>query len=52
MKIRSNQILAGDTVVWLQSIPDASIDMVITSPPYWNLRDYGCSGQIGLEQTV
>jgi site-specific DNA-methyltransferase (adenine-specific) len=29
-----------------------SIDCIITSPPYWNLRDYGVDGQFGLEKTV
>lgn len=30
-------------------LPDECIDCVITSPPYWGLRDYGYEGQIGLE---
>ena len=30
-------------------IPDRSIDCVVTSPPYWGLRDYGIDGQLGLE---
>jgi DNA modification methylase len=30
---------------------DACVDCVITSPPYWNLRDYGNAGQIGLERS-
>ncbi len=33
----------------LPEIPDESIDVVITSPPYWGLRDYGVEGQLGLE---
>ena len=28
-----------------------SVDTVVTSPPYWSLRDYGVEGQLGLEQT-
>lgn len=32
-------------------LPDASVDVVVTSPPYWQKRDYGVSGQIGLEAT-
>ena len=32
-------------------IPDESIDCVVTSPPYWGLRDYGLGGQLGLEPT-
>jgi hypothetical protein len=30
---------------------DGCVQTVVTSPPYWGLRDYGNSGQIGLEQT-
>lgn len=32
-------------------IPDESIQCVVTSPPYWGLRDYGVAGQFGLEKT-
>jgi DNA modification methylase len=32
-------------------LPDGSVQCVVTSPPYWGLRDYGHDGQIGLEQT-
>lgn len=35
----------------LRDLPDNSVQMVITSPPYWGLRDYGVEGQIGLEAT-
>lgn len=35
----------------LRQLPDSSIDCVITSPPYWQLRDYGYDGQWGLEDT-
>lgn len=31
----------------LRFIPDGSVDFVMTSPPYWNLKDYGHPGQIG-----
>ena len=47
-----NTILAGDVLDRLSELPDASIDCVITSPPYYQLRDYGVSGQLGLEATV
>ena len=30
-------------------IPSESVDCVVTSPPYWGLRDYGIDGQLGLE---
>lgn len=39
----------GDARLKLAEIPDNSIDCVVTSPPYWGLRDYGVDGQIGLE---
>lgn len=31
--------------------PDGCVDTVVTSPPYWGLRDYGVAGQLGLEKT-
>lgn len=47
-----NKIICGDTLEVLKEIPDESIDMVITSPPYWGLRRYGdYKEQIGLEPT-
>ena len=41
----------GDARDLLPETPDATADTVITSPPYWGLRDYGVEGQIGLEPT-
>src|SRR3970040_1908506 len=41
----------GDVREALRSLPAESVHWVITSPPYWGLRDYGCDGQIGLEPT-
>jgi len=32
-------------------LADGSVHMCVTSPPYWGLRDYGVSDQIGLEAT-
>jgi DNA modification methylase len=46
-----NQILCGDAQDILKQLPDESIDCVVTSPPYWGLRDYGVKGQIGQEPT-
>lgn len=42
-------ILCGDCLEKLQFIKSNSIDCCVTSPPYFNLRDYGATGQIGLE---
>lgn len=36
----------------LQKMNDDSVDCVVTSPPYWGLRDYGADGQLGLEESV
>ena len=44
--------LQGDVLDRLADIPDDSIQCVVTSPPYWNLRDYNVDGQIGLEATL
>jgi len=44
-----NHIYCGDCVKVMQKLPKNSVDVVITSPPYWNLRDYQAEGQIGLE---
>lgn len=41
----------GDALTVLSSLPDASADCIITSPPYFGLRDYGVEGQLGLEST-
>ncbi|WP_461368895.1 DNA-methyltransferase [Candidatus Darwinibacter acetoxidans] len=45
-------ILHADVMAGLASMPDESIQCVMTSPPYWGLRDYGIEGQIGLEPTL
>lgn len=41
----------GDSLETLRKLDTESINMCITSPPYWNLRDYGVKGQLGLEST-
>lgn len=48
----SNQMLIGDVRRVLPTLPDASIDTVITSPPYFRLRNYESDGQIGIEGNV
>jgi len=45
------KILVGDAVQRLKDVPDQSVRTVVTSPPYWGLRDYGNDDQIGLEET-
>jgi len=44
-------IIHGDSLQEVKKMDDKSIDCVITSPPYWQLRDYGFSEQWGLEKT-
>lgn len=43
--------LVGDALERLRGIPDGSVHCAVTSPPFYNLRDYKASGQIGLERT-
>ena len=52
MHLETNIIHVGDNLFNLTNIPDASVDMCVTSPPYYNLRDYKNSSQIGAENTV
>ncbi len=44
-------ILCGDALKQLQMLEPESVHTCITSPPYYNLRDYGTPGQIGMEAT-
>jgi len=46
-----NTIIHADVCSGINSLPDNSISIVITSPPYWKQRDYGFKGQIGQEET-
>lgn len=45
-------IMIGDCREMMRDLPEKSVQTVITSPPYWALRDYGVDGQIGMEETV
>ena len=44
-------LLLGDAQEELRTLPDGSVDCIVTSPPYWGLRDYGVDGQLGWEAT-
>jgi len=46
-----NQILHGDALEMLKTLPDNYVQCIVTSPPYYGLRDYGVEGQIGLESS-
>jgi DNA modification methylase len=45
-------LILGDAVAVLSAMPAGCVQTVVTSPPYWSLRDYGIDGQIGLEDSV
>ena len=45
------KIICAEVLDGLRQLEDESIQCVVTSPPYWGLRDYGCDGQLGLERT-
>ena len=47
-----NTVVIGDVRKRLAEVPEASVDSVVTSPPYFQLRDYGTEHQIGLEPDV
>lgn len=48
---KMNTIINADALQALKTIESESIDTCVTSPPYYQLRDYGVNGQIGLEST-
>lgn len=58
--MQPNTIYNIDALSGLRQLPDESVDCIVTSPPYWQMRDYGIgsivwpdgwSGQLGLEPT-
>jgi len=48
----TSHIYQGDALAVLRTLPAESVHCVVTSPPYWGLRDYGVAGQYGLEERV
>ena len=46
-----SKILCGDAAETLKTLPQCSVNMCVTSPPYYGLRDYGEQEQIGIEKT-
>lgn len=48
----NERILLGDALEQLRAIPSEIVHTCVTSPPYYNLRDYGTEGQIGNEASV
>jgi len=49
LNVVKGTLLVGDALTKLKELPDKSVRCCITSPPYWGLRDYGISEQIGAE---
>ena len=47
-----SMVLECDVKTALSQLPSDSVQCVVTSPPYWGLRDYGIPGQIGLESSM
>ncbi len=47
-----SMILQGDSLHILRRLPSACVQCIVTSPPYWGLRDYDIAGQIGLENSL
>lgn len=52
IKVNESVIFEGDALSVLARLKPKSVQSVVTSPPYWGLRDYGYEGQIGLEETL
>lgn len=52
LSLADSTVLEGDVHLALGRLPNESVQCVVTSPPYWGLRDYGIAGQIGLEPTL
>lgn len=48
----SVRLCVGDAAEVVAGMPTGSVDCVVTSPPYWGLRDYRIAGQFGAESTV
>ncbi len=46
------KVYIGDAVMVLKTLPDNFFQLMVTSPPYWNVRDYGHNNQIGLNDTL
>lgn len=47
-----NKIHLGNTLEVLKQMPSDFVDTIVTSPPYWGLRNYNVEGQLGLEKTL
>lgn len=50
--LEDSLIIESDAILALQKLSSNSVQCIVTSPPYWGLRDYGIEGQIGLEENL
>ena len=48
MEKTNHKIIFGDGARVLKTLPNDTFQLMVTSPPYWNVRDYGHPNQIGL----
>ncbi len=48
----SSGLVRGDALAVMKGLPDDCVQAVVTSPPYWSLRDYGIEGQVGLTDSL
>jgi site-specific DNA-methyltransferase (adenine-specific) len=46
----THKVIIGDSR-WMSEVDNESVQLIITSPPYWQLKDYGSSEQIGFDDT-
>ena len=52
LPVDDSMIIEGDALYAVGRLPSDFFQCVVTSPPYWGLRDYAIEGQIGLEPTL
>jgi site-specific DNA-methyltransferase (cytosine-N4-specific) len=52
LELKDSLIVQGDALTALRRLPDRSVQALVSSPPYWGLRDYKIEYQIGLEPTL
>ena len=52
MSFEVGACVLGDALETMRTWPDNCVNAVVTSPPYWGLRDYGMAGQYGLESSI
>ena len=50
--LEGSVLIRGDAARGLRMIPAGSVQTVVTSPPYWSLRDYGVGGQTGRDENL